>query len=97
MKTPTEETHNRLFIVIHHLAIDGVSWRILLDDLELLVTGLKQNKKPEPGLSRVHTVSGIKYLKIIRRVRDCFHRVHTGRMQNKAIVLCQQIKRQVKL
>ncbi|SAK97174.1 amino acid adenylation domain-containing protein [Caballeronia pedi] len=25
----------RLFIVIHHLAVDGVSWRILLDDLQL--------------------------------------------------------------
>ncbi|HVQ37532.1 MAG TPA: amino acid adenylation domain-containing protein, partial [Pyrinomonadaceae bacterium] len=24
----------RLFIVIHHLAVDGVSWRILLDDLQ---------------------------------------------------------------
>ncbi len=26
-------SHDRLLIVIHHLAIDGVSWRILLDDL----------------------------------------------------------------
>ncbi len=26
----------RLLLVIHHLAVDGVSWRILLDDLELL-------------------------------------------------------------
>ncbi len=25
---------NRLLIVVHHLAIDGVSWRILLDDLQ---------------------------------------------------------------
>src|SRR5207253_585966 len=25
------ETANRLLIVIHHLAVDGVSWRILLD------------------------------------------------------------------
>ncbi|OZY86401.1 hypothetical protein CBP51_05070 [Cellvibrio mixtus] len=29
----------RLFITIHHLVIDGVSWRILLDDLD---NGLKQ-------------------------------------------------------
>lgn len=27
---------DRLLIVIHHLAIDGVSWRIILEDLELL-------------------------------------------------------------
>ncbi|GAA3937011.1 hypothetical protein GCM10022209_34820 [Chitinophaga oryziterrae] len=37
--TPTAETHNRLLIVIHHLAVDGVSWRILLEDLELLLKG----------------------------------------------------------
>ncbi len=28
------EQPNRLLIVIHHLAIDGVSWRILLEDLQ---------------------------------------------------------------
>ena len=30
---------DRLLIVIHHLAIDGVSWRILLDDLTTLLSG----------------------------------------------------------
>ncbi|NJL59463.1 MAG: hypothetical protein HC887_07260, partial [Desulfobacteraceae bacterium] len=25
---------NRLLIVIHHLVVDGVSWRILLEDIE---------------------------------------------------------------
>ncbi len=34
-----------LFIVIHHLVIDGVSWRILLEDLE---TAYKQLSKGEP-------------------------------------------------
>ena len=37
--TPDAETENRLLLVIHHLAVDGVSWRILLDDLELLLNG----------------------------------------------------------
>ena len=32
-QTGESEVHNRLFIAIHHLAVDGVSWRILLDDL----------------------------------------------------------------
>ncbi|MEM8908554.1 MAG: amino acid adenylation domain-containing protein, partial [Bacteroidota bacterium] len=31
IKTPSEQ--NRLFIAVHHLAVDGVSWRILLDHL----------------------------------------------------------------
>src|SRR5207237_1649341 len=26
--------HPQLFVTIHHLVVDGVSWRILLDDLE---------------------------------------------------------------
>ena len=30
------EQAGRLLLVIHHLAVDGVSWRILLEDLELL-------------------------------------------------------------
>ncbi len=33
-KLPEGES-NRLFIVIHHLAIDGVSWRILTEDIQL--------------------------------------------------------------
>ncbi|WP_212004577.1 non-ribosomal peptide synthetase/type I polyketide synthase [Chitinophaga sp. HK235] len=37
--TPDSEPHNRLLFVIHHLAVDGVSWRILLEDLVLLLQG----------------------------------------------------------
>jgi amino acid adenylation domain-containing protein/non-ribosomal peptide synthase protein (TIGR01720 family) len=32
IETPENEESNRLFIGIHHLAIDGVSWRIFLED-----------------------------------------------------------------
>jgi amino acid adenylation domain-containing protein/non-ribosomal peptide synthase protein (TIGR01720 family)/FkbM family methyltransferase len=34
----------RLLIVIHHLAVDGVSWRILLDDLETACEQLESGK-----------------------------------------------------
>lgn len=37
MQTPLCEECNRLMIVIHHLVVDGVSWRILLEDLEVLL------------------------------------------------------------
>ena len=37
LQTPENESHHRLLLVIHHLAVDGVSWRILLDDLSLLL------------------------------------------------------------
>lgn len=33
LQTPDHEPENRLLLVIHHLAVDGVSWRFLLDDL----------------------------------------------------------------
>ncbi|MGD2090215.1 MAG: amino acid adenylation domain-containing protein [Candidatus Aminicenantes bacterium] len=35
---------DRLLIVIHHLVTDGVSWRILFEDIESLYTQLKENK-----------------------------------------------------
>jgi NRPS condensation-like uncharacterized protein len=50
IETPETQTHNRIFIVVHHLAIDGVSWRIILDDLELLLTKLSNGEKPELGV-----------------------------------------------
>jgi non-ribosomal peptide synthase protein (TIGR01720 family) len=36
---------NRLLFVIHHLAVDGVSWRILLEDFQ---TGYQQLSREEP-------------------------------------------------
>ncbi|WP_138505868.1 non-ribosomal peptide synthetase [Nostoc sp. PA-18-2419] len=36
--------HSRLFIVIHHLVVDGVSWRILLEDLQTAYTQLSQGE-----------------------------------------------------
>ncbi|MFL8988772.1 non-ribosomal peptide synthetase [Pseudomonas sp. QLc11A] len=35
------EGQQRLFIVIHHLVVDGVSWRVLLDDLQTLYRQLE--------------------------------------------------------
>ncbi|MGY0035007.1 condensation domain-containing protein [Pedobacter sp. NJ-S-72] len=36
--TPDTELKNRLLLIVHHLAVDVVSWRILLEDLELLLS-----------------------------------------------------------
>ena len=49
-KTPEKEAKNRLLIIVHHLAVDGVSWRILVDDLELLLTGLSKGEKADLGI-----------------------------------------------
>jgi amino acid adenylation domain-containing protein/non-ribosomal peptide synthase protein (TIGR01720 family) len=37
LETPENEAQNRLLIAVHHLAIDGISWRILLEDFMMLV------------------------------------------------------------
>ncbi|MBD2535166.1 amino acid adenylation domain-containing protein, partial [Nostoc flagelliforme FACHB-838] len=34
----------RLLLVIHHLVVDGVSWRILLEDLQTVYQQIKQNQ-----------------------------------------------------
>lgn len=36
--------NSRLLIIIHHLAVDGVSWRILLSDLQIAIEQLQQNQ-----------------------------------------------------
>jgi amino acid adenylation domain-containing protein/non-ribosomal peptide synthase protein (TIGR01720 family) len=38
---------NRLFIVIHHLAVDGVSWRILTEDLQTACDQLRAGESIE--------------------------------------------------
>lgn len=44
IETPPQEESNRLFITIHHLAVDGVSWRILIDDLSAYLKDLSAGK-----------------------------------------------------
>ncbi|SKX01118.1 D-alanine--poly(phosphoribitol) ligase, subunit 1 [Mycobacteroides abscessus subsp. massiliense] len=48
-----ESTH-RLVLIVHHLAIDGVSWRILLEDLNIAWTQHQDGRPvalPRPGTS----------------------------------------------
>lgn len=37
----------KLFITAHHLVIDGISWRILLEDFYTIYTALEKGNKPE--------------------------------------------------
>ena len=44
------DRQTRLFLVAHHLVIDGVSWRILLEDLSVAYRQLLSHEEPElPG------------------------------------------------
>ncbi|MGD1922425.1 MAG: amino acid adenylation domain-containing protein [Pleurocapsa sp.] len=40
-----EKQSDRLLIIIHHLLIDGISWRILLEDLQTVYQQILNNKK----------------------------------------------------
>ncbi len=44
MKTSGDDQQNRLLIVAHHLVVDGISWRILLEDLEQLLNDIIAGK-----------------------------------------------------
>lgn len=44
IQTPFFETANRLLVVIHHLVIDGVSWRILFEDIDQMFSHIKKGE-----------------------------------------------------
>jgi non-ribosomal peptide synthase protein (TIGR01720 family) len=44
IETPSFESRNRLLLIAHHLLVDGVSWRILLEDLETCLQALDEGK-----------------------------------------------------
>ncbi|WP_345027225.1 amino acid adenylation domain-containing protein, partial [Flavivirga jejuensis] len=50
IKTPEYEMMNRLFIVSHHLIVDGVSWRIILDDFNGILEAVNKEEKIDLGI-----------------------------------------------
>ncbi|HLG57387.1 MAG TPA: amino acid adenylation domain-containing protein [Vicinamibacterales bacterium] len=36
----------QLLLIVHHIAVDGVSWRVLLDDLEMAWAALRRGERP---------------------------------------------------
>jgi amino acid adenylation domain-containing protein/non-ribosomal peptide synthase protein (TIGR01720 family) len=49
METPETVEMNRIFIASHHLVIDAVSWRVLLDDIGECLTQLQAEKELDLG------------------------------------------------
>ncbi|GAA3649397.1 non-ribosomal peptide synthase/polyketide synthase [Flavivirga jejuensis] len=50
IKTPITQEKNRVLLVAHHLVVDGVSWRILMEDLGVLLDALHQGIKMDLGV-----------------------------------------------
>lgn len=48
MQTPPDEPH-KVLLIIHHLAIDSVSWRVLLEQLETVLSSILNGNKPDLG------------------------------------------------
>ena len=56
----TEAQHPaRLYMAIHHLAVDGVSWRILLEDLEAILSGKVAEPVPTPFVNWAHHLNSL--------------------------------------
>ncbi len=53
----TSHHKNRLLIIIHHLAVDGVSWRIMLQDLEILLHAAEKGQLLKANLLGAKTSS----------------------------------------
>jgi non-ribosomal peptide synthase protein (TIGR01720 family) len=49
-RTPDTEPADRLLMVAHHLVVDGVSWRILIDELQSLLDAYSRNEELDLGL-----------------------------------------------
>lgn len=55
----TEGKTSLLFLAVHHLAVDGVSWRILLEDLEALLSGKTPEAPTTPFANWAHHLSAL--------------------------------------
>jgi hypothetical protein len=65
---------NRLLFIVHHLVIDGISWRILLEDLESLLVQLSLNQtlqlKPKTSSFAQWTTALSQYADSQRALKD---------------------------
>jgi NRPS condensation-like uncharacterized protein len=49
---------DRLLIVVHHLAVDGISWRIILEDTISLYNQLNKGESPKLPQSQLLLENG---------------------------------------
>ncbi|MEM7555067.1 MAG: amino acid adenylation domain-containing protein [Cyanobacteria bacterium P01_A01_bin.84] len=52
---------NRLLFIIHHLVIDGISWRILLSDLQVIFEQLNSNSGTSQKIQLLPKTTSFKY------------------------------------
>jgi amino acid adenylation domain-containing protein/non-ribosomal peptide synthase protein (TIGR01720 family) len=80
------DKHQGLLLVIHHLVVDGVSWRILLEDLEQAYKQLTSGASPQlPAITqsfRQHAQALNDYAqhRALAEQADYWHTVTTGAM-----------------
>nr|WP_255408056.1 non-ribosomal peptide synthase/polyketide synthase [Chitinophaga sp. MD30] len=72
INTPAAEKYNRLMLIIHHLAVDGVSWRILLEELNIILnnTGQENNGLLDKGYSYRQWHNALTNYSQLQRLKD---------------------------
>lgn len=66
-----ENANGRLLLVIHHLAVDAVSWRILLEDLQTAYTQLKAGEEVNLGAKTTSFKQWAEELERYSRTEEC--------------------------
>jgi amino acid adenylation domain-containing protein/non-ribosomal peptide synthase protein (TIGR01720 family) len=72
---------DRLVLIIHHLVVDGVSWRILLEDIQTLFDQLRNNRplilpeKTDAFLHWADAMNGIANAKQILREKEFWKKI----------------------
>jgi non-ribosomal peptide synthase protein (TIGR01720 family) len=81
IKTNEWDKYNRLFIVAHHLLIDGVSWRILLEDMERALLQIESGNEIDFGMKTssyreyANNLIGVGKLKLLEKELNYWRRV----------------------
>ncbi|MCP4970417.1 MAG: hypothetical protein GY932_07485, partial [Arcobacter sp.] len=67
IKTDDKYAKNRLFLLLHHLVVDGVSWRILIADFLMLFNAYKAGQPLTLGLK---TTSYKDYVRVLKETTE---------------------------
>jgi amino acid adenylation domain-containing protein/non-ribosomal peptide synthase protein (TIGR01720 family) len=77
-----DDQNRKLFITAHHLVVDGISWRILLEDLYAFYTALERGEKimfPRKTASLIEWESAFKKYVLFAGIlaeKDYWHSIH---------------------
>ena len=66
---------HELVLIAHHLLVDGVSWNIILDDLEHAYSAIENGEKINLSKEKTNIVTWSNYLQSYSRSKYCQHQI----------------------